>query len=480
MPTSSKKFSARMSGSLARDTATLDSLLRVDASFDLIAHDLEFAGRHARLYFVDGFAKDDTIVKLFTSLAGLKESDLDACPDAATLVARHLPYLEVDYTDSFDKMVGQVLSGPQALLIDGFAEAILIDAREYPTRSLQEPENDRVLRGARDSFSETMIVNTSLLRRHIRDPRLTIEHHTVGTVSKTDVAVVYLDGRADQQQVERLRTKLDAVSVKSLTMGQESLAEALIDRAWYNPFPKVRYTERPDAAAATVNEGGIIVITDATPSTMILPTGFFDFFQDTNDYYFPPMVGSYLRLTRYLIYFFTLMLIPTWYLLVRHPNWAISQYEFIRIDEMNSVPIFIQLLIVELIIDCLKQASLNTPSALGNSFSTVAALILGEFAVSAHWFVEQVLLYMGFVAVSNFAQPSFELGYALKLCRIMLLVLIAVFDVWGYVLGLLLILLLIATTPTITGESYLAPLIPYNGKRLRRLILRQRISPDNS
>ena len=176
-------------------------------------------------------------------------------------------------------------------------------------------------------------------------------------------------------------------------MAQESLSEALLPKRWYNPFPKARYTERPDTAAATICEGGIVLLIDGTPSAILMPTALLDFFQDTNDYYFPPLVGSYLRLTRYIIYFLTLLLIPSWYLLIKNPQWIPQWLEFITIKEMNDVPIFIQLMIVELIVDCLKQASLNTPSSLGGSFSVVSALILGDFAVTARWFVPEVLLY---------------------------------------------------------------------------------------
>ena len=137
-------------------------------------------------------------------------------------------------------------------------------------------------------------------------------------------------------------------------------------------------------------------------------------------------------------------------------------------------------MVVELIIDCLKQASLNTPAALGSSFSVVSALILGDFAVKARWFVPEVLLYMAFVAVANFASPSFELGYAVKLCRMMLLVVTALFNLWGYIAGIVLILVLIATTPTITGQNYLTPLIPFDGQKLIRLIVRRKMHEDNT
>lgn len=235
-----------------------------------------------------------------------------------------------------------------------------------------------MLRGARDSFAETLVINTALIRRHIRDSRLTMQYHSVGSVSKTDVVLAYLEGRADPETVQGLAEKIDALDVKTLSMGQESLSECLIPKRWYNPFPRVRYTERPDTAAATICEGGIVLIVDGTPSIMLLPSSFFDFFQDTNDYYFPPLVGSYLRLTRYLIYLLTLFLIPVWFLLVKNPQFIPPWLSFIQVENPNDVPIFFQLLVVELVIDCLKQASLNTPAALGGSFSVVSALILRE------------------------------------------------------------------------------------------------------
>lgn len=470
----------QFTGSFEQNFTLLDQMLRMEDSFDLVRRDLLFANRRACMYFVDGFAKDDTLLKIITSFSGAKEQDLDALPDIRGFANRYIPYVEVNVESDPRAVADQVLSGPIALLVEGYPEAILIDARTYPTRSLQEPDNDRVLRGARDGFGETLVVNTALIRRHIRDTRLTMEYHSVGSVSKTDVVVCYLKGRADPKTLSKLQEKLGSLRVNSLSMGQESLSEALLPSRWYNPFPKIRYTERPDAAAASVSEGGVVVIIDGSPSVMLLPTSFFDFFQDTNDYYFPPLVGSYLRLTRYLIYLLTMMLIPTWYLLVRNAHWLPHWLEFIVIEEMNKVPIFIQLMIVELIIDCLRQASLNTPASLGASFSVVSALILGDFAVSARWFVPEVLLYMAFVAVANFAQPSFELGYAFKLSRMLLIILIALFDLWGYLAGILIVFLLLLSTPTVTGRCYLYPLIPFDGEKMLRLFLRRRMNPENS
>ena len=472
--------SSSLSDSFEENSYLLTQALRCDYSFDLVVRDLEFASHRAKLFFADGLVKDETMVKIITSLSSLKQKDISECKTTKQFCDRYIPYIEVGNTNDVNGIVTQVLSGQLALIIEGFNEAIMIDARTYPTRSLQEPDSDRVLRGARDSFCETIIFNTALIRRHIRDARLTMEYHQIGSVSKTDVVICYFKGRVNDKELDTLRKKVKTLNIKTLSMGQESITEALLPKHWYNPFPKVRYTERPDSAAATICEGGIVLMVDGSPSAIMMPTALFDFFQDTNDYYFPPLVGSYLRLTRYLIYFLTLFLIPVWYLLIKNPNIIPPWLEFINIQEMNKVPIFWQLMIVELIVDCLKQASLNTPNALGGSFSVVSALILGDFAVTARWFVPEVLLYMAFVAVANFATPSFELGYALKLCRMMLIFLIALFNIWGFFAGVIIIALLIATTPTITGQSYLSPLIPFDGSRLLRLVIRRQMNDDNT
>ncbi|MEG1779546.1 MAG: spore germination protein, partial [Oscillospiraceae bacterium] len=241
-----------------------------------------------------------------------------------------------------------------------------------------------------------------------------------------------------------------------------------------------RYTERPDAASASVLEGKIIIVVDNSPAVMILPVSLFDFTQDANDFYFPPLVGTYLRLVRTAVFLLTLFLTPLWYLVLQNPQYMPSWLEFLQVKEMNKVPIIVQLLIIEFVIDGLKLASLNTPSVLSNSFSVVGALILGDFAVQARWFVPEVVLYMAFVTIANFTQPSFELGYAFKLSRVVLLILTAIFNIWGFIAGVVGLLILIATTKTITGRNYLFPFYPFNGEAIVRLFIRKPINSKNT
>ncbi len=471
---------APLTGDYEADVRLLDETLRIGKSFDVIGRNITIGGRRARLYGIDGFVKDDLMQRVMQFLMGVKPEELERLPSMEAFADRFLPYVEVAVADEAQDVGVQVLSGTLALLAEGYAGALMVDARTYPARGVEEPDDDRVLRGAHDGFVETLVFNTALIRRRLRDARLTMQIVQVGSVSHTDVVVSYMEGVADPRRVERVLSAIRGISIPSLTMGQESLAECLVRRQWYNPFPKVRYTERPDSAAASIAEGGIAVIVDNTPSVMLLPTSIFEFVQDANDFYFPPLVGTYLRLVRMVIFLLTLFLTPVWYLLLSNPEWIPPWLDFIRIEQPNTVPILIQLLIIEFMIDGIKLASLNTPGALSNAFGIVGALILGEFAVSAGLFVPEVMLYMAFVAIATFTQPSFELSYAFKLFRILFLLLSAAWGLWGFLGGLALMVVMAATTKNVAGGGYLFPLIPFHGPALLRLLLRCPIHRKNA
>lgn len=471
-----RKFSA----DYIKNITALDTELRLSASFDLVGRDLKIDKRNARLYFVDGFCKDGEMTKIMTNFMSATEEQMRSLPTLREFANRYVPYVETDVISGVDEFIKSVLSGAVGLIVEGYRDAIIIDARTYPVRSVAEPENDRVLRGPHDGFVETLVFNTALVRRKIRDVNLTMEITSVGKKSKTDVVICYMQDKVNTKMLDTLRKKLSAVKINSLTMSQQSLVECLVPKQWYNPFPKVRYTERPDAAAASVLEGSIVLMIDNSPAAMIIPSGIFDFLQDTNDFYMSPVIGSYLRITRMIIFALTLLLIPVWYLLVQNPGYIPEWLDFIKIEKPNTVPIIVQLYIVELVIDAIRLASFNTPNALSSSFGVVGALVLGEFAVSAGWFVPEVVLYMAFVAVTNYAQPSFELGYAFKIKRMLLIGLIALFNLWGFIAGMIIIILEIAFTKTVTGQCYLYPLIPFNGKALANLLLRKPINKRNN
>lgn len=458
----------------------LDEILRISENFDLIAREMFIGGRNAKMYFVDAFCKDEILEKMLEYLTRLDAEQIDSVKSTREFCSRFITYTETDVESDYDTVVTAVLSGTLALVVEGFNHAIMIDARTYPVRSLNEPDNDKVLRGAHDGFTETIVFNTALIRRRIRVPELTFHAIKVGEKSKTDIALCYLENIVDKKLLENIKKKINRIHVNSLSMSQQSFVESLLTKQFYNPFPKVRYTERPDAAAASINEGNIIILIDNSPTAIIVQTSFFEFFQDSNDYYFSPIIGSYLRFVRIIVFSLSILITPVWYLLVKNPDFIPDWLSFIRIEETTQVPVLAQILAIELIVDMLKLASINTPQSLSGSFSVIGALILGEFAVGAKWFLPEVILYMAFVAIANFTQPSFELGYAMKFSRILIIVLTALFNFWGFFAGFIIIFLLIATTKTLEGRKYLYPIIPFNAKAFTNLFIRKSINKSKN
>ncbi len=463
----------QISGSLKTDMGYLNKVLDVEKNFDVIYRTICFGGREACMYLVDGFCKDELVQKLLQYLMDMKPEDMPE--DMHGISKQFIPYVEVDVEGRFEVIINSLLSGMFVLLVDGYEKALLIDSRTYPARNVEEPEKDKVLRGSKDGFVETIVFNTALIRRRIRSTDLHMEMMNAGESSKTDIVLCYMRGRADEDFLEAIRRKIKSIRVDSLTMNQESLAECLYQRRWYNPFPKFKYTERPDTAAAQVLEGNIVILVDNSPSAMILPTTIFDVLEEADDYYFPPITGTYLRIARFLITLFTYFMTPTFLLLMNHVEWVPEAFSFIMLKEEPNIPLIWQFLILELAIDGLKLAAVNTPNMLSTPLSVMAALVLGEFSVNSGWFSAEVMLYMAFVAIANYTQQNYELGYALKFLRIINLLLTQLFGLWGYIAGIAVAVLAVCSNRTVSKSSYIYPLVPFDGKNLKNRLIRRRL-----
>ena len=450
------------------NTRVLRDRLRVKENFDVIERHLEVGGGDVCFFYIDGFVKDGEMLRIMQFL--LSEKKIGEAEE----LERRIPYVEVELCDKTEKIIRAVLSGQSAMLSDSFGDkAMLLDLRTYPARDTAEPEGDRVMQGPRDGFVETLVMNTALIRRRIRDPRLTMEHFPLGGSSDTDVVMCFVEGIAREGEVKSIRERLNSVKPKSLTLGFQSLAELLIKRGWFNPFPKIRTTERPDTASAQLLEGSIVILCDTSPLAMILPTSIFDYLEESSDYYFPPLTGTYLRLVRTAILLLSVVITPLWYLALEYGEALPENLKFLIPESPGALPIILQLFLAELAIDGLKIASMNTPDILSNSLSVVGALILGDFAVSVGWLCEDVILYMAFVAIANFAQQNYELGYAFKFVRMLTLGLVWLLGVWGFVAGMLIFLLLVITNTTVPSErGYLYPLIPFSLKGILHYLYR--------
>lgn len=453
---------------------TLEKALNSDNCFDIIERFINVNGRDAVMFYIDGFVKDDTLERVMEYF--YRNANDSVLESARTFASHCVPYVEVDVLENVDEIVKNVLSGISCLMVDGFTQCVMLDMRTYPQRATSQPQDDKVLRGSKDGFVETLVFNCALIRRRIRDPHFTTTAMSAGNSSQTDIVVCYMDNLVDKKLLDTIKKKISKLDVQALSMNQQSLIEALYPHKWYNPFPKVKYTERPDVASAVCLKGSIVILVDNSPSALLLPTSIFEVMEEADDYYFPPITGTYIRLARYIITLTSVLLTPLWLLCVQNPDLVPQSLKFIIPDTSTlNIPIFLQLILIEIGIDGLRLAALNTPDTLSTSLSIVGALAFSQFAIDSGWFSMEVILYMAFVTIANYSQPSYELGYCLKFLRVILLILTRLFNIWGFVAGILLNIFLLFTNKTLSGKSYMYPLFPLNPRELLLKLTRIRI-----
>ena len=527
--------------------------LPIGESFDLLERKLIIGGRRASMFFVDGLTDGEKTQRILAYLLAVPAASLDGVTSGQRFIETALPFLDATViepkvrqgggdeakaaasheslqthaaaaggdapapqagqdgpppltreqaADCCNQMLPKLYAGLVPLLVEGLDRIIVMDCRDYPSRSVEEPDKERTLRGAKDGFTENFMENVALIRRRIRDNNLIFKAYNVGSVSKADVAVVYLKNKADMALINKLDKCLKDMAPAGgrqepqageasrqaklkkarrggreiLSVADQSLLERLLAALGaanrLNPFPKVRYTQRPDIIAAHLAEGKAAIIVDNSPTVMLLPVSVFEFFQDVDDYYFPKLTGNYFRLIRIINFFVILFLTPVYFLLVEYKDFTPEVLQFFVPDEDFAIPIFWQFILLEIAVDGLKLASLNTPSSLGMSLSVIGALILGEFSIDSGWFISQTILCMAVVALAAFTQPSIELSYAMKFGRILMLIGAEVFGIFGVIGAFAVYVAVMAATNTISGKSYLYPLIPFNGAALKRLLFR--------
>ncbi|HWO77634.1 MAG TPA: spore germination protein [Bacillus sp. (in: firmicutes)] len=465
-----------VSKNLKENVKTINDLLQVDKSFDVIRLDLNYADRDMAMYLVDGFAKDDIIHLLMKYLAKLEDGVLDD-DILQRLLKRHIPYIEIGTIDDLEIAAETVLAGPTILLVDGLDQVIQIDARTYPARTPQEPDLERVVRGARDGFVETLVFNTALTRRRIRDKSLRMEYLQIGRRSKTDIAICYIEEIADPKLVEMVRESIKNIDTDGLPMAEKTVEEYISGRHW-NPNPVVRYTERPDTVAVHLYEGHVCIIVDGSPSVLISPTTFWHHLQHIEEYRNKPIVGAYMRLVRFIAVWGSLFLLPLYYLVSTHPEFLPDALEFIGPKDTGNMPLLWQFIIIEVGLDILRMAAIHTPNALGTALGLVAALMIGQVAVEVGLFINEVILYLSIAAIGTFTTPSYELSLANRLVRIFILFSTALFGVYGFVISTTIWILWLTSVRSF-NVPYMWPFIPFNYKAFRDVLIRSPLPLKN-
>ncbi|THF78472.1 spore germination protein [Cohnella fermenti] len=444
----------------------------LDTSFDVQVRQMTFGHKRTGILFLSPFAKDTALTEILKRLSQLDpESFRHGSSALKTFFEFYLPAIQVTVTRSMSKLIEEVMIGNTAFYVDGESAALIIDAKQYPARTPDEPVLEKVVRGSKDGFTETLLTNVALIRRRLRDPHLRFEILKVGTRTQTDVAIGYVEDIADAKLVEALRDKIQAVNIDGIPLGDKQLEEMTVKTDW-NPFPLVRYSERPDVVASHLMNGSVTVVVDTSPSVILLPTTFFDLVQHAEENRQNAFIGTYLRWVRFFGILSSIFLLPLWFLFAENPELRPHWLWFLGADKTGDLPLILQFLMVEIGVDLMRLAAVHTPSPLVTAMSLVSAILVGDIAVKTGLFINEVILYMAVAAIGMFATPSYELGLANRIVRLVLLLAAFAFQAPGLVVAATVIFIWLALTRSF-NSPYLWPLIPFNAGAMLAILLRR-------
>lgn len=457
-----------ISNSLEQNKKYLSETLPLEQSFDIVQRDFYLGQTPAYWIGLNGLCDNEILQHIISDLQNYLFSKDDIIKHLETYMESRIAYVQAELCDSWQTALKNLLSGPCLLFVDGFDKCIILDTRSYTLRTTEEPDTEKVTRGARDGFIESLVSNTSLIRRRIRDTGLTFEKHIVGNQSQTDVAVGYLSQLAPPDIIQKVRDVLSNMDVSTLTMGTKSLEEMLVKKKWYHPLPCILTTERPDVACSYLSEGHVLIVVDNSPSVIILPCTIFQFTQAPEDYYKSIGVGNYIRFIRFVCIFISLLTMPVFMLLYSGLSWS---------------RLVVYILLIELSLDLFKYSSAHAPSGFSGSLSIIGGLILSDSAIQLNWTSPEVIFYGAATMLASLSIAHIEFAEGIRLYRLFLILITGCFGILGFVIGLLLIMLSVIFTPTFAGRSYFWPLYPFNKNALKKLLFRyptSKAQPINS
>ncbi|MED2972692.1 spore germination protein [Fictibacillus sp. B-59209] len=469
MQGSKERKKTLISKKIQENEQQLKSRLGIGISFDVGVRKLHLLKKEVQIYYCTGLCDSLFIIEIMRELMDMDHGHR-APSNVKEILHEHLSHQQVELTDNLEIAIDRMLSGLIAVFLEGEDQAFIVDVRSYPGRQPEEPDTEKVVRGSRDGYTENIIVNTALTRRRIRDERLRHEIMQVGKRSKTDICICYIDDIADPGLVKLVKKELQSIDIDGIPMADKTIEEFLVKQGW-DPFPLVRYTERPDVAAQHLMEGHVLIITDTSPSVIITPTTYFHHIQHAEEFRQTPMVGAFIRWVRFAGIIASLLLVPLWYLYATQENLLPPNIDFIGPNKTTHIPLFLQILFAEIGIEILRVAAIHTPSPLSTAMGLIAAVLIGQIAIDVGLFVPEVILYVSIAAIGSFSTPSYELSIANKMLRLLLLILTAIFHVPGFVGGATLIMLYLCSMKNL-NTPYLWPFIPFNAKAFLQIVIR--------
>lgn len=418
------------------------------------------------LVYINGLIDGPTLTDLMTgTLKNPPEEDVSQ----NEIMNHYFPYYSITQYDSKEKWISALLSGQVTFILEN-GSVYTVDVRSYPGRTPEEPDNEKVVRGSRDGFTENIVLNTALIRRRIRDTNLRFELHQISSMSKMDIAISYVKGVANEENLDLIRKRIKKIKHDGFTMSDKALEEWLFVQG-FHPVPFVRFTERPDIAAAHLLEGHILLVVDTSPSVIIVPTTLFHHLQHAEEYRQAPAIGTLVRSIRFFGIFFSLFLLPFWYLLAKNTDYLPKALDFLGPNETSEIPLLLQLIFADIGIEFLRLAAIHTPTPLSTAMGIIAALVIGQMAVDVGLFVAEVILYTAITAIFTFAIPSYELSIATKMFRMFLLLSAAAFGANGLFIATVGLVWYICSLKPL-NVPYLWPLIPFYPRAFARIIIR--------
>ncbi len=453
-----------------RNINYLKDLLGIGETYDVMFREFRIGHKRAASFTINGMTNDLLIADLFKEMVATDAAELSMNTLQKLFYTRAI-HTQTKQIENMNDAVTSLLSGELLFFVDGAEQVLVIDARAYPSRSPSESNIEKVTRGSRDSFVETIVFNTALIRRRLRDPNLRCEITKVGIRSQTDIAVCYIKDITNPKLVETVKRRLNNIDIDGVPMAEKAIEEFIVGGNKWNPLPKVRYTERPDVAAVHLLEGHVCLVVDTSPDIMILPTTFWHHVQHVEEYRQNVITGTFLRLVRLGAVLFSLLLPPVWLALVLQRQLLPETLAFLGPQDTGIIPLGLQFLLAEIGVEMVRMATVHVPAAQSTALGFIGAFMLGDFATKVGLFGNETIFYTAVSVVGTFATPSVELALAMRFFRIVLIALVMLFKLPGLIGGLAAIMLIFGMTKSF-GVSYLWPAIPLNLKAMRGVLFR--------
>lgn len=412
--------------------------------------------------YIDNLVDKNAINSLSLELANYNDncSNYTPCNFFNYLLNCLSGFREYNEGTNFDTLYENLLSGNIIFIVDGYNKFFSIDIYSVESRAVQEPTSQSIVRGPKESFTESIKVNTSLIRKRIKNTDLRVEGLNIGNKTKTKISLMYIDKVAKDEIINEIRKRLNQIKIDGIL--DSSYIEQLIKDHRYSIFPLFLNSEKPDSVTAELLEGKVAILVDGSPYVLTAPALFIEFFQTSEDYYHNFIVSSINRFLRFCAGLLTLLVPAVYIALTTFHHEAIPTPLLISISaQQDGVPFpsLVEVLLLEITFEILREAGIRMPRVVGSAISIVGALVLGQAAVEAGIISAVVVIIIALTAISSFAITNYEMANAIRIIRFPLTIIAGIFGLYGIVMSLIFLVLNLSNLKSI-GVPYLTPIAP--------------------